>query len=137
MNFRSRWTSKKDGKHDAGESVEEIESKESSHAFGPVPMQSGLPSDDGLSEIVETVLDEPDAKKPKVEFRHTDDAGDPSANSSADLQSDPMEKTVGNALIKHTNKLQFKYPWEKGYLATFFDASKAQVVIRLRYLREI
>lgn len=64
---------------------------------------------------------EPDAKKAKIEFEFI---GEPTAghvDSFATGSSDPLDATVGHALIKSTDTKQFRYPWERGYLNKFFS----------------
>lgn len=64
-------------------------------------------------------------KKPRVEFSLVDDATAGSGASGAEASAhDPLDSSVGNVLINSTDILQFKYPWEKGYLARFFDDTK-------------
>lgn len=67
----------------------------------------------------------PDPKRQKVEYKFVDGnvGDDVQKNPEAD-SSDPLSKPLGNMLIKQTNTLQFKYPWEKGYLGRFFGSDQ-------------
>lgn len=92
-------------------------------------LASSMAADDGAlfdcDELLQedAAMVEPDSKTTKVEYnfvsaQHDPTRGVPQASSS----EDPLNRSLGNMLIKQTNTLQFKYPWEKGYLGRFFGA---------------